>query len=63
MLGEARDVLGSAMRAASPAVAADMAEESELLRSLADRAIFDDASRGAKFNDADRARKGRKRRR
>lgn len=61
MFGEAGDVLGSAMQAAPPAMAADMAEESELLRSLADRAIFDDASRVAKFNDADRARKGRKR--
>ncbi len=61
MYGEAGDALGSAMQAAPPAMAADMAEEGELLRDLKRRAMCDDASRVAKFSDADRARKGRKR--
>jgi hypothetical protein len=42
-------------------MAADMSEETDLLRDLADRAIVDSASRVAKLTDADRARKGRKR--
>jgi hypothetical protein len=42
-------------------MAAELSDESVLLRDLARRAIVDDASRVAKFNDADRARKGRKR--
>jgi hypothetical protein len=42
-------------------MAEEMSDESELLRDLARRAIVDDAPRVAKFTDADRARKGRKR--
>ncbi len=55
------DVLGAAMNAAPQSMAEEMSYESELLRDLARRAIVDDASRVAKFTDADRARKGRKR--
>ncbi len=61
LYGEAGDVLGAAMSAAPQAMAAEMSDESDLLRELARRAIVDDASRVAKFTDADRARKGRKR--
>ena len=52
---------GDVLSAAPPAMAADMSQETDLLRDLADRAIVDRASRVAKFTDADRARKGRKR--
>ena len=61
MYGEAGDALSSALPAAPPAVAEDMQGEAELLQHLAERAIFDDASRVAKFSEADRARKARKR--
>jgi hypothetical protein len=59
--GEAGDVMSAAMSAAPPGVAEEMSDASELLRDLARRAIVDDASRVAKFTDADRARKGRQR--
>jgi len=58
---DAGDVLSAAVSAAPQAMAAELSDESVLLRDLARRAIVDDASRVAKFNDADRARKGRKR--
>ena len=61
LYADAGDVLSAAASAAPPAMAADISEETDLLRDLADRAIVDDASRVAKFTDADRARKGRKR--
>jgi len=61
LYADAGDVLSAAASAAPPAMAADIAEETDLLRDLADRAIVDSASRVAKFTDADRARKGRKR--
>ncbi len=63
LYGEAGDVMSVAMSAAPPEMAAEMSEETDLLRDLAHRAVADDASRVAKFTDADRARKGRKRRR
>jgi len=59
--GEAGDVMSAAMSAAPPGMAEEMSDASELLRDLARRAIVDDASRVAKFTDADRARKGRQR--
>ena len=61
LYADAGDVLSAAASAAPSAMAADMSEETDLLRDLADRAIVDSASRVAKFTDADRARKGRKR--
>jgi len=61
LYGDAGDVMSVAMSAAPPDMAAEMGEETALLRNLAHRAVADDPSRVAKFTDADRARKGRKR--
>jgi Ca-activated chloride channel family protein len=61
LYGEAGSVLSAAGAAAPPEMAADLSEESALLRELAGRAMADDASRVVKFSDADSARKGRKR--
>jgi Uncharacterized protein containing a von Willebrand factor type A (vWA) domain len=58
LYADAGDVLSAAASAAPPAMAADMSQETDLLRDLADRAIVDDASRVAKFTDADRAQEG-----
>lgn len=61
LYAEAGERLDVAACAAPPALAAEMAEETALLRDLAQRAVRDDASRVAKFSDADRAFKARKR--
>jgi Ca-activated chloride channel family protein len=61
LYGEAGSVLSAAATGAPPELAADLSEESELLSELAGRAMADEASRVAKFSDADSARKGRQR--
>jgi Ca-activated chloride channel family protein len=61
LYADAGDALAAAAAAAPAAMASELSEETELLRSLAHRAIVDDASRVAKFSEADLALKHRNR--
>ncbi len=58
---DAGDALDIAACSVPESMAGELAEETALLRDLARRAMEDDASRVAKFSDADRAFKARKR--
>jgi Ca-activated chloride channel family protein len=61
LCGEAGRALEEFKPMAAPAMASEIAEEADLLRDLADRALYDDASRTAKFTEEDRHYKERKR--
>jgi Ca-activated chloride channel homolog len=59
--GKASRAIGDAAAAAPPPLAAELRGEAALMLDLADRASWDDANRLAKFTEADRHRKNRRR--
>ncbi len=61
LYGEAGRALEDFKPMAAPAMASEIAEEADLLRNLAHRALNDDPSRTAKFTEMDRHHKERKR--